>query len=149
MPWTPPVASDFKSYFNRDFPYAPAGDASLNFIQDADITKALLEAGDNFNSGCIGDGGSQTTRIFMYLVAFFLVQNIQNSTKGLAATARFPIAGTSVGGVSVSSEIPERYKKDPFLSQFTTNAYGMRYLQLAEPYARGNVRLVQGTTTFQ
>ena len=43
-----PTVTDFKNYFNRDFPY---GNVDLSTVQDNDITKALAEAAMNFNEG--------------------------------------------------------------------------------------------------
>ncbi len=145
--WVVPTAAEFKTFFARDFNYAPSNDPNnLNYVTDADINKAIGEAFIDFNSGLFGNGAAATT-IFMYLAAFFLVGSFQLSSKGIASQSKFPINSTSVGGVSIGFQVPERYLKDPFLSGFTANGYGMRYLQFALPYTVGNVHLAFGTTT--
>jgi hypothetical protein len=148
--WTPPDVEDFKGKFVRDFPYQPDGgddaEVDLSYIQDADIESAIDEAQLNFNSGLFGTE-AQATTVFLYLAAFYLVQNIQNSTKGLAAQSRFAVSQASVGGVSTSYAIPDRYTKDPYIAQFTQNAYGMKYLSFVLPLLSGRVDVVEGTTT--
>ena len=146
--WTPPTVSDFKSFFQRDFNYAPSTDPNnLDYIIDGDITKAINEGEINFNTSLYGTD-AQVTNVFMYLAAFFLVFNIQNSMKGITSQSRFPISSNSVGGVSISFQLPERYAKDPILSMYTQNGYGMKYLALSLPFLSGNVNLIEGTTTF-
>lgn len=147
MSWTAPTVSEFKSFFARDFYFASASDPNnLDYIVDSDITRAINEGQINFNDGLFGSD-AQVTNVFMYLAAFCLVRNIQNSAKGLTSQSKFPISGTSVGSVSVNFQIPEAYSKDPFISSFTQNGYGMRYLELAFPFLIGNVGISEGWTT--
>lgn len=146
--WTPPSIAEFKAFFARDFNYAPSTDPNnLDYIIDGDITKAINEGEINFNTSLYGTD-AQVTNVFMYLAAFFLVFNIQNSMKGITSQSRFPISSNSVGGVSISFQLPERYAKDPILSMYTQNGYGMKYLALSLPFLSGNVNLIEGTTTF-
>ena len=78
----PPAVGDFKTYFVRDFNFAPSGDANnLDFITDTDITRAINEGLINFNQELFGDNA---TTIFMYLAAYTLVVNLQNSAKGIS-----------------------------------------------------------------
>ena len=132
MPSYPCTISEFKSYFARDFNFAPADDQGNidQYIVDADITKAITESVLNFNDGLFNDSAT----IFMYLVAYTLVVNLQNSAKGISSQAKFPISSNNVGGVSISFAIPERYAKDAFIQQYTKNGYGMKYLELTLPY---------------
>ena len=147
MPSYPCTISEFKSYFARDFNFAPADDQGNidQYIVDADITKAITESVLNFNDGLFNDPAT----IFMYLVAYTLVVNLQNSAKGISSQAKFPINSNSVGGVSISFAIPERYAKDAFIQQYTKNGYGMKYLSLILPFLTGNIELIGGTTTWQ
>lgn len=142
--WTPPAPSDFQAFFARDFFFASETDPNnLDFVTVNDITRAINEALINFNIALYGSNAN-ITNVFMYLVAFCLVRNIQNSTKGLSSQTRFPISSTSVGGVSVSFSIPEAYMKDPFIASLTMNGYGMRFLELSLPYLSGNVTAICG-----
>lgn len=142
MTWEPPTVSDFQAFFNRDFPYAPdANTPSLDFVQPADITKAINEGLIDFNPSNYGST-AQITNIFMYLAAYNLVENLKNSMKGISAMTNFPVTGIGVGGVNESYQIPERYLKSPVLAPYTQNAYGMKYLSLVLPYLMGNVHAV-------
>ena len=134
MPSYPCTISEFKSYFARDFNFAPANDqGNINeYIVDADVSRAIAEAQINFNDTLF----ESTTlgQIFMYLVAYTLVTNLQNSAKGISSQAKFPISSNNVGGVSITFALPDRYAKDAFLQQYTKNGYGMKYLELVLPY---------------
>ncbi len=131
----PCSVSDFKAYFARDFSFAPADDQSNidEFIVDADVTRAIAEAEIHFNSDLFQDPGI----VELYLIAFHLVSNLQNSAKGISSQSKFPISSTSVGGVSITFQIPERYIKDAFIQQYTKNGYGMKYLEFALPVLVG------------
>lgn len=143
MGWTPPTASAFKSFFNRDFNYAPIDAPNdLEYICDNDINKAIAQAQVNFSPGMFDVTSGQTTTVFMYKAAYSLVENIRNSERGLASQCNFPISSDSVQGVSITVEIPERYKNSPDIVPYTSNGYGMQYLAFALPQCKGNVRPV-------
>src|ERR1017187_7172912 len=118
--WTPPSVSDFQAFFFRDFPYLPPETVSnpLDYVQPQDITNAINLALVNFNPGLFG-ANAQITTVFLYLAAFYLVQNLQVSSKGIAAQLNFPTASAGVGGVNVSFTVPEKITKSPFLSVYT------------------------------
>jgi hypothetical protein len=144
MYWTPPAYSDFQSFFARDFYFAQATDPNnLDFVTAGDVNRAIGEALIHFNTALYGTD-AQVTNVFMYLVAFCLVRNIQLSSKGLSSQSKFPISSTSVGGVSVNYSIPEQYSKDPFLSSLTVNGYGMRFLEITVPLLYGNIFVISG-----
>jgi hypothetical protein len=134
MPPFPCSVSDFKAFFARDFNYAPTEDQTNvdEYIVDADITRAIAEAQVNFNESLFDT--VNVGLIFAYLVAFHLVANLQNSAKGISSQSKFPISSTSVGGVSISFQIPDRYAKDPIIQQYTQNGYGKKYVEFALPY---------------
>lgn len=144
MSWTPPTPADFRSFFARDFVFAQASDPdNLEFITDGDLNRAIAEAQINFNQALYGSDAN-VTNVIMYLIAFCLVRNIQNSTKGLSSQSRFPISSNSVGGVAISFQIPEAYLKDPFIASLTANGYGMRFLEFTLPFLTGNAYVVCG-----
>lgn len=147
MAWTPPTAADFKTFFARDFQFAKASDPmNFDFVTDTDIDRAIAEGLINFNPMYGTD--PQITNVFLYLAAFCLVRNLQDSAKGISSQPKFIIGSASVGSVSINSQIPEIYLKDPFVASFAQNGYGLRYLELAWPYLVGNVHVVRGGTTF-
>ena len=142
--WTPPIASDFKAFFARDFYFAPDSNPDdLDLVTNNDINQAIAEAQVHFNTGLYGSDSNITT-VFMYLAAFHLCRKIQVSTKGLASQSRFPINSYSVGGVSIGFTLPDTYSKDPFLSSLTANGYGMRFLEFTLPLLSGNVFVACG-----
>lgn len=146
MAFTIPTVADFKAQFVRDFPYAQTGDAAnADYVMDADIALAITQANLSFNDCLFGDAAKV---VFLYLAAFFLVENLKTAAKGIAAQASFILNSNSVGSVSQSFSIPDRFTSDAILSQFTRNAYGMQYLTLALPYLVGNVQVIAGTTTW-
>ena len=144
MSWTPPQIADFQTQFFRDFPYAPAGDASLKYVQSQDIQNAINEAVIDFNP-CLF--GSDATTIFMYLAAYMLVANLRNSGMGLGSLPKFPLESSSVGGVSISNSIVARFKDDANFAKYLLNGYGQKYLTLAYPYTIGGVSYTPGTVT--
>ncbi len=150
--WVPPTAAQFQAFFFRDFPYAgadtPATD--LDYVQPQDVSNAIALAQINFSPRPFSQSpnGGQAFTVFYYLAAFFLVENLKNSSKGIAAQANFPLTGIGAGGVNVSMEVPEQFKKSPTYSMYCRNAYGLQYLQLVYPYTVGGAAVVAGTTTF-
>lgn len=143
--WTPPTTAQFQSKFFRDFPFAPAGDTtSLEYVLPQDIANASAEAQVNFSAGVFGNNADT---LFYYLWAHFLVINIQNAQKGLSAAAQFALESSSVGSVSLSNQIVDRFKDDPIFSSLLTTAYGKKYLDMAYPYTIGGVAIAYGNTT--
>jgi len=143
--WVAPTSANFKSYFQRDFPYAPSSDPNnLDYITDTDLSNASLEAQVNFSAGIFGKNADS---LFYYLWAHYLCINLQNSQKGLSAQAQFALESAGVGSVSISNQISEVFKNDPSFSSLLTTAYGAKYLTLAYPYTVGGVQVSLGDTT--
>jgi Protein of unknown function (DUF4054) len=143
--WTPPTTAQFQSYFFRDFPYAPATDPNdTDYVTPTDIANASTEAQVNFSAGVFG---ANADILFYYLWAHFLVINLQNAQKGLSAQAQFALESSSVGSVSLTNQIVDRFKDDPIFSSLLTTGYGKKFLDLAYPYTIGGVNLNFGNTT--
>ena len=132
-PWVTPTVSDFKTQFFRDFPYAPVGDTCLDYVQDQDIQNAINMAAGDFNP----QYGSNTTLIFLFLAAHYLVLNLRNSSMGLSSQAKFMLESSSVDSVSTVNSIPERFKDDPNFNKYLTTGYGQIYLDCVYPYSIG------------
>lgn len=147
MSWEVPTVQAFKDQFFRDFNYAPANSPNdLKFITDRDITKAYGQARLNFNPGLFGTN-DDTTLVFLWLAAFYLVYDLQTSAQGIGSQANFPVTSRSVGNVSASFQIPDKIMKNPNYAIYAQNGYGMKYLSLVIPFTIGNVGIVCGTTT--
>ena len=149
-PWTPPTYQQFQAFFFRDFPYAdpntPATD--LNYVQPQDINNAIDLGVINFSPSMFDVQSGQSTTVFMYLAAFYLVENLKMAAKGIAAQANFSLESIAAGGVNVGMRPPESFLKNPTYNMFTRNAYGLQYLSLVYPYTIGAMQLAPGTTTF-
>lgn len=147
--WIPPTYEQFQAFFFRDFPYAPplTPTTDLNYVQPQDINNAITVARINFSAGMFDNNGISTT-VFMYLSAFYLVENLKMSSKGISAQSNFSLTAIGVGGVSLAMQPPEVFLKNPTYNMFTRNAYGLQYLSFVYPYTIGGGTIVQGTTTF-
>lgn len=141
MAFIVPSTSDFKTYFTRDFPYGTTN----NTVLDSDITKAIAEAGFNFNESLF-DNQSQFTLGYLYLTAHYLVMDLRASTQGIAGDFPWLNNSKSVGSVSEGISIPEFMLKNPMLSHFGKTYYGVKYLSLVFPKIIGPVYATPGGT---
>lgn len=159
MDLTTITVAQFKARFYRDFSYEnqnptqaqPVPPENTFIVQDLDIENAYLDAQALFNQGLFGgcnSNGGNTALIpaYLYLSAHCLALNIQAASTGInsSGTGAFPVASRSVGSVSESYMIPDSYKDDPILAQYTQTAYGQKYLALVLPFLRGNTVAVWG-----
>lgn len=131
--WVTPTVAQFKAQFFRDFPYAPAGNASLDYVQDQDITNAITMACGDFNP----QYGSNTTLIFLFLAAHYMVLSLQNSAMGLNSQGKFVLESSAVAGVSTVNNISDRFKNDPNFNKYIRTGYGQLYLDMVYPYTIG------------
>lgn len=120
-------------------------DSIDNFVQDSDITRAFAEAMISFNQRLFTTDANIKIG-YLYLTAHYLVNDLNTAMAGLGAAGYFPLASRSVGSVSESYSIPQKYLDDPLLSFYTQSRYGMKYLALVLPKLRGNVGVVCGAT---
>lgn len=107
-----------------------------SYLSDADIEKAIAEARLAFSNDLF-DNETDMTIPLLYLAAYYLVMDIQNSTAGLSSTAyQGFVASKSVGSVSESYAIPAWVNNDPIWGLFLSNGYGKKYLTYLLPRAR-------------
>lgn len=147
------TVDDFKTWFSRDFLYeTPAGSVIArpgcpnNYVRDADIEKAFIEAQQVFNPALFST--DQQLRVpYYYLTAHYLVNDLQTSAQGIASTPYSMVTSRTVGSVSEAYQIPEWMIKDPILSAFATTRYGQKYISIIKPLLIGNVALAYGWTT--
>ena len=147
MPW-PLAASDFQTYFVREFVYGVGRDQ----VMPADIARALAEAGVVFNEGLWLDEGEKKTA-FLYLAAHYLVLNIQaagglllqGSSKGIKSGGGGGVVQSkSVGSVSMTYALPQSIIESPILGQYMRTDFGQKYISLIYPRLVGNVKIVSG-----
>lgn len=120
-----PQVSDFKKYFNRDFPYG----SSLSSVQDNDISKALVEASFNVNPALF-TSQEQYTVGYLYLTAHYLVMDLRASSQGISGQFNWLTSGKSVGSVNESFAIPDRILQNPVFASISKTYYGAKYLSL-------------------
>lgn len=121
-------------------------DASLDdYVQDDDIDRAFDEAEFNINQG-IFSTDAQIQLAYLYVTAHYLVNDMRAAMQGIESSGSFNVSARSVGRVSETYAIPQRYLDSPALSFFTTSAYGMKYLSLVMPHLVGNIGIVGGGT---
>lgn len=143
---TPPVTvADFKAYWTRGFPYGT--DASTT-VTDGDIQRALNDATINFNPD-LWEAGLDLNTGFLYLAAHFLASAVQmagglDMNIGVQNAGGMPISAQTVGSVSLTFELPERWKNDPSIAPFLTTKFGITYVQMAMPRTSGNMQVVAG-----
>ncbi len=128
MAFVTPTVSDFKMHFTRDFPYGTAN----NTVLDSDISKAIAEAGVNFNEALFSDQNTYSIA-YLYLTAHYLVMDLRASTQGIAGDFPWLTNSKSVGSVSEGLAIPDFMLQNPMLSHFGKTYYGVKYLSLVFP----------------
>ena len=134
--------------------WSPHKDSVDSYLTDNDIQKAIYEANLNFNSALFEDMGKceyvgNKNLVFLYLVAFYLVMDIQNAQAGLASQAYNSfVASKSVGNVSESYGIPSWVANNPMYSIYLSNGYGKKYLTYLIPHITGWFYCGQGGTTL-
>lgn len=136
-----PTEDDFKLYFCRDFPFGEKPDV----VMDSDITKAISEAGFNFNDSLFSNQ-SKFTMGYMYLAAHHLVINLRASSQGIAGAYSWLQASKGVGSVNESFSIPQRILDNPNFAMLSKTMYGAKFLSLILPQLVGQAFIVCGGT---
>ncbi len=116
-----------------------------NYVLDSDITKAFAEAQMVFNQSLFGTD-AQITLAYLYLTAFYLVNDLRTSAAGIGSQGQFPVNSKTMGSVSEAYTVPQKYLDNPLLALYTNNGYGMKYLSFALPRLVGNIGAVCGWT---
>ena len=112
-----------------------------DYVLDSDIEYARLEAMEVANDEILEDLS------FMYLVAFYLSYDLMLAESGANGTTKYPVEMQKVGSVMEKYNIPDWIEKDPNLSFYANNGFGLKYLSLIRAKIVGNVACVAGTTT--
>ena len=140
------LVADFTAYFTRDFPYYTGTGCTKEYVTDADIEKAFIEAKANFNVALFSS--VDTLKIsYLYLTAHYLVTDFQIAAGGLNSVGYNQVSSRSVGSVSEGYDIPDWVKNNPVLGAYATTRYGQKYLSLIRPLLIGGVGLSFGATT--
>lgn len=119
-----------------------------SYLSNKDIQKAIDEAKLLFPADLFGEDYKIP---FLYLTAYYLVTDIQNSTAGLSSNAyQSFVSSKSVGSVSESYGIPSWVNTDPIYGLLLANGYGKKFLTYLIPRARvGSIAMLsKGATTI-
>lgn len=120
----------------------------FDYVLDADIQRAFDEAAMTFNQGLISDGtDASITMAYLYLSAHYLVNDLQAANAGINSDPGNPVQSRTVGSVSESYMIPDRYKRSPIIVFYSKTRYGQKYLAMVLPAMVGNIQVAAGWTT--
>lgn len=137
----PITIDEFKTFFAKDFDYG----TEITQVSDVDISKAMVEAGMNFNEKLF-DCVEEKKMIFSYLTAYYLVVDINNANTQGASNNGGLVTYRQVRNVAESFKVPNWVSENPMLSQFAQNGYGLKYITMIYPYLIGNMGVVPGAT---
>lgn len=142
----PAAIADFKSKFDRDFPFGPGKES----VRDSDIQNAFDMADTDFNVA-IWISTAESKLAYLYLAAHILALNIQNAGGldggaggGVDSASGGIIQSKSVGQVSVNYNVQDALNNDPILGPFMRTGYGQQYVQMARPRIVGGGYVVAG-----
>lgn len=142
MAYTNPTVTDFKSYFDRDFPFGQ----TIEQVRDVDVQRAIdAVTDDNFNPSLFGSQASYTLG-YLLLAAHLMVMSLRASSQGIAGQFSWLVASKNVGNVAESFNIPTRILENPNLAILSKTTYGARYLFQILPFLTGNAKSICGGT---
>ena len=142
MAYTYPTIGEFKTYFDRDFPYGVTNE----FVKDSDISKGLDLAFVNFNIELFANQQSFTIG-YLLLSAHYLVTNLRASSQGISGQFTWLESSKSVSSVSQSFAIPPDILSNPYISMLMKTTYGAKFIELIYPSLVGQVFTSMGKTT--
>ena len=116
-----------------------------DYVQPQDITNAFAEAQVVFNQALFNNDAA-ITLAYLYCTAHYLVNDLRTAAQGVDSIGAFPVSSRSVGSMSESYQIPDRFKDSPQLAFFTSTGYGQKFLSMLLPNLVGNAMAVCGGT---
>lgn len=142
-----PTIEQFKSYFDRDFPFADNGTPDdMSKVRDKDISRAYEEAKFNVNQDIFNTEESFQIA-FMYLAAHYLVNDLITASQGIGSSYSWLTSSKAVGNVSEAYAIPDSVLSNPQFAYLSTTRYGAKYLSLIWPRLIGRIGVFRGITT--
>ena len=112
-----------------------------DYVCDSDIEFAKNEADEVANEDIL------TELSFMYLVAFYLCYDLDLAQSGATGQNSYTASSKKVGSVSETYAVPKWIEDDPYLSFYSRNGFGLKFLSLIRPKLIGNVDIIAGYTT--
>ncbi len=120
---------------------------TYDYVTDADIERAMSQAYINRNYR-YGNTDEERINIYLHLIAFYLVMDMQNASAGVGSAYMGLVASRSVDGVSESYNFPQWLLNSPVYGIFASNGFGMKYLSLILPYISCTILFSPGRTTY-
>lgn len=143
MAYENPSIQDFKDLFFRDFPYGVNPEEN---VLDQDIANAFRQTNVTINQGYFPDQDTYTL-YYLYLSAHFLVLSLITSSLGVLGSGfNYAESSKSVGSVSQSFSIPQKFLDNPVLGSYMQTRYGSMYLQYLLPQLNGQIFIAYGRT---
>lgn len=125
--------------------WAPVPKSVNSFVLDADISKAFTQALSWINPE-IFEGESVMTDAYYYCAAHYLVMDIRMAERGLDDQGSNIVTSRSVGGVSESYGVPQKFLDNPQFGYFAKTNYGLKYLAYIYPRIIGRTVIASGAT---
>lgn len=122
-------------------------DNAENYISDNDISRAFVEARQNFNPQLFPNCESMTMA-FCYIAAHYLVVDMNNAMNAFTIGNTGIVTSKHVGSVSESYAQPQWVNTYPPLAPFARTGYGMKYVELILPRLKGNIIFTKGAINF-
>ena len=119
---------------------------TADYVMDSDIQKAFDQA-RGFVNPDIFENGKIEADAYYYCTAHYLVLDIRMAESGLDSRGEGVVSSKSVGGVSVSYDMPAAFTADPQWAYFATTEYGRKFLAYIIPRLVGMPGIAYGWTT--
>lgn len=142
MAFVNPTVQDFKDFFVRDFPYNSDPDLG---VTDSDIANAYRLTNAMINPDFFGTDDIYAL-YYLYLAAHYLVTSLNSSSSGVSGSWSGLVASKSVGSVSTSYSIPQKYLDNPQFGWLASTRYGAMYLSFLVGQLSGAIFTVCGST---
>jgi len=127
--------------------WTPYNIATTQYILDSDILKAFDQANAYIAPEIFGSDPDKTLQdAFCYLSAHYLCMDMQMAQDGTNSQGSAILSSKSVGSVSASMAIPEKFLKDPQFAYFAQTMYGQKYLAYVFPRITGAPSIAFGWT---
>ena len=132
-----PPSTNWKAY----------NDNEANYISDNDISRAFVEAKQNFNPQLFLNCEA-ATMAFCYIAAHYLVVDMNNAMNAFTIGNTGIVTSKHVGSISESYAQPQWVNQYPALAPFARTGYGMKYAELLIPRLKGNIIFTRGCINF-
>lgn len=114
-----------------------------DYVLDSDIERAFLEAYANFNENLFET--EELKKIaFYYLTAHYLCIDKRNADGSYGANVSGMLQSKTVGNVSASYVVPQRYLKNPYFAFLAQTGFGNKYLSYIIPRSVARCMWVAG-----